>query len=167
MGEVVDAAGQSLGQPAEQRERAEGHDQRRDPPARDQEPVQASGQGPQHQASAPRPRRSAGPPSRQSLPKTTAERPISEPTERSMPPLMITGVSATRQQADLDAQAQDLEAVRQRQEIGADRPRRRRFPAPGARPGSPVRARAASRPSRVSGRSIGGTAAPSCHRPSR
>src|SRR5262245_39741678 len=35
------------------------------------------------------------PPSRQSLPKTTAERPMSEPTERSIPPPTITGVSAT------------------------------------------------------------------------
>ncbi len=35
------------------------------------------------------------PPSRQSLPKTTAERPISEPTDRSMPPVVITGVKAT------------------------------------------------------------------------
>src|SRR5262249_4900692 len=32
---------------------------------------------------------------RQSLPKSTADRPISEPTERSIPPLTITGVSAT------------------------------------------------------------------------
>ncbi len=29
------------------------------------------------------------------MPKTTAERPISDPTDRSMPPLVITGVSAT------------------------------------------------------------------------
>ncbi len=35
------------------------------------------------------------PPSRQSLPKTTADRPMSEPTDRSMPPLVITGVKAT------------------------------------------------------------------------
>ena len=34
-------------------------------------------------------------PSRQSLPKTTADRPMSEPTDRSMPPLVITGVKAT------------------------------------------------------------------------
>ena len=33
--------------------------------------------------------------SRQSLPKTTAERPINDPTDRSMPPLVITGVKAT------------------------------------------------------------------------
>ena len=35
------------------------------------------------------------PASRQSMPKTTAERPISDPTDRSMPPLVITGVNAT------------------------------------------------------------------------
>src|SRR4051812_41415793 len=35
------------------------------------------------------------PASRQSLPKRTADSPISEPTERSMPPLTITDVSAT------------------------------------------------------------------------
>ena len=51
--------------------------------------------------SAPRPSVNAAaapigsPPSRQSFPKTTAERPMSEPTERSMPPLVITGVSAS------------------------------------------------------------------------
>ena len=52
-------------------------------------------------ASAPRQRVAAAampmesPPSRQSLPKTTAERPINDPTDRSMPPVVITGVKAT------------------------------------------------------------------------
>ena len=35
------------------------------------------------------------PASRQSLPKTTAARPMSELTERSIPPVAMTGVSAT------------------------------------------------------------------------
>ena len=35
------------------------------------------------------------PPLRQSLPKTTADKPMSEPTERSMPPVVMTGVNAT------------------------------------------------------------------------
>src|ERR1051326_248279 len=35
------------------------------------------------------------PPSRHTVPNTTAERPIMDPTDRSMPPVIITGVSAS------------------------------------------------------------------------
>ena len=64
------------------------------PAAGDQEPVDTARQRAEYQGHARRPA-DRQPGSRQSLPKTTAERPISEPTERSMPPLVITGVKAT------------------------------------------------------------------------
>ena len=49
VGEVVDAAGQPFGQAAEQRERAERHDQGGNAAARDQEAVQAARQAAQDQ----------------------------------------------------------------------------------------------------------------------
>ena len=58
-------------------------------------PFRPPARAPEHRASAAAATPIGSPPSRQSLPKTTAERPINEPTDRSIPPLVITGVSAT------------------------------------------------------------------------
>ena len=61
------------------------------------------------------------PKSRYNSPNSTADNPISEPTDKSMPPVTMTGVIATAKQSDFHQQPRDLERVRPRQEIRADR----------------------------------------------
>ena len=112
VGEVVDAAGQALGQAAEERERAERHDERRDAEPGDRGArSSAPGGADRRRASSAAARRSAAPRRARAVPKTTADRPISEPTERSMPPLTITGVSATASRPISTLRRDDLEGV--------------------------------------------------------
>ena len=55
------------------------------------------------------------------MPNKTADSPIKEPTERSIPPLDDHGSQRDREQADLDAEAEHLEGIAQGEEIGAGR----------------------------------------------
>ena len=108
------------------------------------------------------------PPSRQSLPKTTAERPISDPTDRSMPPVVITGVKATarrpistERRSTSNALASEKKLVPITAKTAISRARR---PS-----GSPGRVRARSREARAEAISIGAVVAgmsfPSIQRP--
>ena len=57
--------------------------------------------------------------SRQSAPNTTATSPIIDPTERSIPPVMITKVKCKGQQPDFNTQPRDLECIRCREKVVA------------------------------------------------
>ena len=131
-------------------------------------------------ASAPRQRVAAAatpiesPPSRQSLPKTTAERPISDPTDRSMPPVVITGVRATAKRpistlrrSTSNALASDKKLVPMTAKTATSRARRpSRIVWPGSSrypdgkvaevSSSPLRRRHAFSPSKQSEQSLGG-----------
>ena len=93
---VVDGAVRdALRDAAEHRERTERDDDRRDVEPRDQQRVERAARAAEQRSRAAPRRRSGSPPSRHAAPKTTAASPIIEPTERSMPPVIITGVSAS------------------------------------------------------------------------
>ena len=57
------------------------------------------------------------PASRQSPPITTAAKPIIEPTERSMPPVIMIGVITNASKTNLDTQPRDLEKVTGSEEV--------------------------------------------------
>ena len=92
-------------------------DQRRQSEARDQRRRSARRRPRRPAAPTQRGHRQRQPASRcQAAPNTTAARPIIEPTDRSMPPVMMTGVSATASRPELDAEPEDLEEVADRDE---------------------------------------------------
>ena len=91
---VLGAFGDAFRDTAEQRERTQRHNQRRQIQPRDQHRIQQPREAAQQQGRAAA-AAIGQPPSRHNTPNTTAESPMIEPTDRSMPPVIMIGVIAS------------------------------------------------------------------------
>ena len=78
---------------------------------RDQQRVQRAAGGADGSSASGAAAAIGSPQSRDAAPNTPPRAPSSTPTDRSMPPVMMTGVSAMREQPELDAEPDDLEEV--------------------------------------------------------